>query len=123
MIKIWRLVCKIEGLDSHLSLLTPLHNNPDFPLGMNDGLIHLRDKGIHVIGDLMENKRLMTFEQYTAKYDLNKKIFLTYQQICSFITKNLRVYSGGLCISPMEEQLNKFTSSQSASKIFHSILI
>ncbi len=118
MIKIWRLARKIAGLDAHLSLLTPLHNNPDFPPGMKDGLIHLRDKGIHVIGDLIENKQLITFEQFTAKYDLNRKFFLTYQQIRSFIS-----YPSGLCVSPMEEQFNKLTSSRSASKIFYSILI
>ncbi len=123
MIKIWRLARKIAGFDAHLSLLTPLHNNPDFPPGMKDGLIHLRDKGIHVIGDLIENKQLITFEQFTAKYDLNKKFFLTYQQIRSFITKNLGSYPSGLCVSPMEEQFNKLTSSRSASKIFYSILI
>jgi len=90
---------------------------------MNDGLKHLKDNGIHVIGDLMENNQLMTFEQFTAKYDINKKLFLVYHQIRSFITKNLRVYSSGLCVSPIEEQLNKLTSSRSASKISYDILI
>lgn len=123
MTKIWRLVRKIEGLDSYLSLLTPLHNNPDFLPRMNDGLIHLRDKGIHVIGDLIENKQLMTFEQFTAKFELNKKFFLVYHQIRSFITKNLRVCSSGFCVSPIEEQLNKITSPRSVSKIFYNILI
>jgi len=36
---------------AHLSQITPLHNNR-----MNYGLIHLKDKAIHAIGDLMEKK-------------------------------------------------------------------
>lgn len=62
--KVWRLARKIEGYSAHLSPSTPLHNNPP---GLNEGLSIWKKQGICVIGDGMENDKLMTFDQMITK--------------------------------------------------------
>lgn len=45
------------------SLLSPITHNPDFPADVSSSMfLSWRDKGIHVIGGLLKDKTLLSFQ-------------------------------------------------------------
>ena len=102
MINIWRKVRRLEGYSNNFSLLTPIHENPDFVPGLRAGLVTWKNKGITVIGDMIQGSSILTFPQMKNKYDLTNNDFLKYLQVKNFILSNLKKFPGGLAISPIE---------------------
>lgn len=105
MVNIWRKVRKLEGYSNCFSLLTPIHENPDFQPGLQAGLAAWRDKGIRVIGDMIQGCSILTLQQMKSKYDITNNDFIKYLQVKNFILCNLKKSTGGLAISPIESLL------------------
>ena len=105
MLNIWRQIRKLEGYNNCFSPLTPLHDNPDFPPGLRAGLADWGRKGIKVVGDMVRGGSVLTFQQVINKFGVSNGDFLRYLQVRNFILSKLKVFVGGLAISPVESLL------------------
>ncbi|KAF7640720.1 hypothetical protein LDENG_00020070, partial [Lucifuga dentata] len=68
MLVAWQQIRRWEGHENCLSLLTPLHENPDFLPGLQAGLATWKSKGIIVVGDLMQDGVVLSFQQIKDKF-------------------------------------------------------
>lgn len=77
-----------------ISLLTPLHQNHDFTSGLRTGLADWYHRGIKVVGDLVQSRALLTFQQtkaYLGSLIMTFKTFLKVKKL-----------SDGFSTSPLE---------------------
>ena len=123
MLNIWCRV-KLEGYSNCFSLFSlPIHENPDFQPGRQVGLADWKHRGIKVVGDMIQGGSILTFQQVKSKYGVTNKDFIKFLQIRNFILCNLKDFSGGLAISPIESllvnnmQLKSFTKTLRVSVI------
>ena len=107
MLNIWRKVRKLEGYSNCFSLLTPIHENPDFQPGLRGGLANWKYKGIGVVGDMIQGGSILTFQQAKSKYGITDTDFVKFLQVRNFILCNLKYFTGGLAISPIESLIGK----------------
>ena len=76
-IRIWHDISKYMGKKNMKSLLSPITQNPDFPAGLSSPtFVSWRDKGIHVIGDLLRDNNLLSFQQLQETLNSPKHHFL-----------------------------------------------
>ncbi len=59
MLNIWRKIRKLEGYSNCFSLLTPFHENPDFPPGLQAGFADWSRRGIKVVGDIVQGGSIL----------------------------------------------------------------
>lgn len=88
MLTIWRKVRRLEGYYNCFSLLTPIHENPDFLPGLQAGFADWSQKGINTAGDLVHENSLLTFSQLKSKFGLTNKDFLKYFQVKHILLLN-----------------------------------
>ena len=63
MLNIWWEARKSEGYNNSFSLLTPLHDNPDFPPGLLAGLTDRSRSGTKVVMDMVQGGSILIFQQ------------------------------------------------------------
>lgn len=90
----WRKVRKLEGYSNCFSLLTPIHDNLDFHPGLQGSLADWKQKGIKVVGDLIQEGSILTFQQMKSKYGVTNKDFIKFLQVLSFIQHGLKDFNG-----------------------------
>ena len=122
MLSIWRKVRKLEGYSNCLSLLTPIHENPDFQPGLQAGFAAWRHKGIKVIGDVIQRGSILTFQQMKSKYGITDNDFIKFLQVRHFILCNLKDFTGGLATSPIESLLINDTQLKFFTKKLYTTL-
>lgn len=106
-LRVWKWTRRWEGHCNKHSPLTPLFMNPDFPPGLEPGpFLAWVKKGISVIGDLLINGEIMTFDKFKEKCNFPNFHIFRYLQTKSLISNILRANSLGICISPLEESLH-----------------
>lgn len=82
--------------------LTPIHENPDFQPGLRSGLADWERKGIKVVGDIIQDGSILTFQQIKIKYGILNKDFIKFLHLRNFIQCKLKKLTDGLAISPIE---------------------
>lgn len=112
----------MEDCDKHLSLMTPLHENPDFPPGLGGGFALWKSKGINTIGHIMQDGKVLTFDQIISKFDIPKSHFFKLLQVHDFVSTGLKLHPGGISISPIETILLNTTGNKSIIRHFYSAL-
>ena len=122
MLTIWHKVRCLEGYKSHFSLLTPIHQNPDFIPGLNVGFVEWFRRGIKTVGDLVDGDQVLSFQQVREKYGIGSGDILRYMQVKHFILGRLKECDGKLAVSPMESLILKTTKLKSFSKSVYSVL-
>ena len=73
----------VVGRPGHISVFTPITDNPDFlPGTLDTALRRWTVKGISSLGDLFDSNVLMSFNQVVEKYDIARKdLFLYFQRL------------------------------------------
>uniref|UniRef100_A0A3P9IJZ9 Reverse transcriptase domain-containing protein n=1 Tax=Oryzias latipes TaxID=8090 RepID=A0A3P9IJZ9_ORYLA len=86
-IRVWRDVLKHLGKTKVKSLLSPITQNPDFPAGVGPSVFSSwRNLGINVIGDLIKDDTVMSFQQLQTTFQVPQKHFFAYLQLRHFIS-------------------------------------
>jgi len=62
-------------------LLTPVHENLDFHPGLQGGLADWKLKGIRVVGDMIQEGTILTFQQVKSKFGVTDKDFVKFLQV------------------------------------------
>lgn len=114
MIKIWSKVRKYIKEPNNLSLYTPIWGNQCFTPGRADIVFRQwASKGLKTMQDLYKPKSdiLMSFDELTSKYDINKKYLFKYLQLRSFVRANQNKLT-----KPQKNVLEKVLSKNSLNK-------
>lgn len=105
-IRIWRDISKYLGRGKAKSLLSPITQNPDFPAGVNSPtFLAWRDKGIHMIGDLLRDDAFLSFQQLQETFNIPKQHFFGYLQIRHFVSSQTASFSTNTFYSSVERFL------------------
>uniref|UniRef100_A0AAQ6AKY8 Reverse transcriptase domain-containing protein n=1 Tax=Amphiprion ocellaris TaxID=80972 RepID=A0AAQ6AKY8_AMPOC len=115
MLSICHKVRSLEGYKKHFSLLTPIHQNPDFIPGLNAGFSEWF-RGIKTVGDLVDGDAILSFQQVKDKYGISSGDVFRYMQVKHFILGRLKECDGQMSISQMESLILKTTKLKSFSK-------
>lgn len=75
-----------------------------------------------MVGDIFQGGSVLTFQQVKNKFGVSNGDFLKYMQVQNFILSKLRVFSGGLAISPVESLLVGNVQLKSFTKRLYGIL-
>ena len=88
------------------SLLSPITQNPDFPASVSSPtFLSWRDKGIHVISDLLRDNTLLSFQQLQATFNIHKHHFGGYLQIKHFVSSQTTSFPTNISYSDAERFL------------------
>lgn len=75
MMALWKQICKLECQTACFSLLSPFHDNLEIYLGLSGGFSEWKNKHIHTIRDVVDNGKVLTFDQMINKFDIHRKYF------------------------------------------------
>ncbi|KAI2659993.1 LINE-1 retrotransposable element ORF2 protein [Labeo rohita] len=84
-ISVWGTVEKACGILSNWNPYSPIFNNHKLLIGKNPIYFgqcrHWYDKGIHSLGDIMDDKGLLSFEELCSQFNLQSSTFFFYLQL------------------------------------------
>uniref|UniRef100_A0A3P9J7K4 Reverse transcriptase domain-containing protein n=1 Tax=Oryzias latipes TaxID=8090 RepID=A0A3P9J7K4_ORYLA len=115
MIKIWSRVYKHTNETNNLSLYTPIWGNQYFIPGRADIIFQdWSSRGLKSIQDLYlpNSESLMSFDELTCKYNIDRKCFFKFLQLRSFI----RERQGNQLTKPKKTSLERMLSKNSRNK-------
>uniref|UniRef100_A0A8P4KRJ8 Reverse transcriptase domain-containing protein n=1 Tax=Dicentrarchus labrax TaxID=13489 RepID=A0A8P4KRJ8_DICLA len=122
-IRIWHDISKHLGKKTVKSLLSPITQNPDFPAGVSSPtFLSWRDKGIHVIGDLLRDNTLLSFQQLQETFSIPKHHFFGYLQIRHFMSLQTTSFSTNISYSDAERFLLERKNRKHFIASFYSLL-
>lgn len=122
MLNIWQKIRRLEDFNNCLSLFTPLHDNSDFPSGLQAGFADWSCRAIKVVGDIVQGGLILSFQQLKMTFAITNNDFLKFSQVQNFILTKLKEFTGVFSVSPIESLFAENTQLKFITKWLYKAL-